>query len=396
MYKPIRAIAAAVFMLPLVASADEAPRPGDGPGAPGPATVPSVTANAPGAAEGAKPGEPARPPPWYSAVTVNGLVSGYYQARLDAAQDAPLTGRAFDAPLGFTLDQALLSASMAPGPVGFRLDLLFGNTNSVIDAISASAAGTTGPTVANHVLQAYAALKLGPAELNVGRFVTSASAEVVPVKDNWLYSRSLLFNLVPVTHTGARVTVPVTDTITVQGSVVDGWDAVTSPLPGKTGELQIAYSGPNATTLAITSYIGDNPTVWSGAPNTTGKLRTLVDAVAGTTVGPLGLSLNADWANEAADAWYGFSAMARYALPGDFLRVTGRGEYVRDCSGARFGTGKDTEVWEVTTGLSVPVASNAEIRAELRFDKATRALFTPASAPKDSQATATLAALAWF
>ena len=377
-------VALLLLSSPVVAFAQADP--GQGAATPQAATAPTVAATA-------RPAEPASPPPWYKAVTFSGSVDAYYQLRLDAAQDAALQQRAFDAPTGFTLGQALLSSALAPAPAGFRVDLDFGNTASVVDAVSAAAAGTGTPTIGYHVLQAYAALKLGPAQLDVGRFVTSAGAEVVPAKDDWLYSRSLLFNLIPITHTGARVTVPVTSTLTAQAAVVNGWDTVSTSYAGKTGEMQLAYAGPSSTTVALTSYVGPNPTLWSGAPNAAHDWRTLVDLVAGTALNQLALNLNLDWGNESGDNWYGASLMARYSLPGNHLRITGRGEYVRDDSGVRFGTGTGTDVWEATAGLSAPVASSAELRLEFRLDKASQNIFTPG---KDTQATATLAALAWF
>jgi len=366
--KTIRTLVAAAFLLPLAALAQT-------PAAP----------------------EPPKPPPWYSTVTLGGFVDAFYQARLDAAQDAPIAQRAFDAATGFNLGDAVLSANMPPAPAGFHVDLQFGNTATAIDNVAAFWAGTptATPTLAKHILQAYAALKLGKAELHVGRFVTASSAEVVPAKDNWLYSRSFLYNLVPVGHTGAHLVYPLSDTLSLRVGVCNGWDVVSTAFAGKTGEAQLAYSGPSNTTLAVTSYFGPNPALWSGAPNTASAWRTLVDVVAGTTVGPLGLLANLDWANEAADAWVGGSLAARYSLPGDVARVTVRGEYVKDYNGARFGTGIDTNAYEGTVGLSFPVGSNSELRVEGRYDKASKDAFNK-GVPTDRQITGTVAALAWF
>jgi putative OmpL-like beta-barrel porin-2 len=386
--KALRCCAAAALLLPLLALAQTATPPAV-PGSP-----PGAPATAPGTAPAA-PAEPAKPPPWYSTVTFSGFVDAYYQARLDAAQDAPLVARAFDYANGFNLGDAVLSAAMAPAPAGFRLDLNFGNTSTAIDAVSAAAAGASQPTWARYVLQAYGAFKLGPVELDAGRFVTLAGAEVVPAKDNWLYSRSLLFNLIPVTHTGARASLPVSGELTLRLGVSNGWDAVTSSYAGKTGEAQLAYAGPNNTTASVTAYIGENPTVWSGAANTKGVYRTFVDLVAGTTVGPLGLLANFDWATEDADAWWGAALAARWSFPGDAARVTVRGEFVKDYHGARFATGVDTEVYEGTAGLSVPVGGNSELRAEARWDHANQSIFNK-GAPTQDQVTGTLAALAWF
>ena len=347
------------------------------------------------AAPAAAPAEPPKPPPWYSTVTLSGLVDGYYQVRADAAQDAPLFLRAFDGSNGFDLGYAKLSAAMAPAPAGFRLDLGFGSAADAINAASAFSAGPKVSTTGHYVQQAYVAMKLGPAEVNVGRFSTSAGAEVIEAKDNWLYSRSLVFNLEPLTHTGVRVTMPLSEALSLTAGANNGWDVVNTSFAGKTGQLSLAWTGPSASTLAANVYIGENPTLWSGAANTKGDLRTFVDLVGGATVGPLGLLANFDWATEAADPWWGFSLAVRYALPADVARVTVRGEYVRDANGARVGTGTETELWEGTAGLSVPVGGNSELRVEARYDHANVQLFSNGS-PTDGQLTGTVAALAWF
>ena len=369
-------------------------------------TPPATQTPAPAApaAPAPAPSQPAKPA-WYNAVTFSGLVDAYYQLRFDAAQDALINQRAFDGDpvggAGFNLGYVKLSAAMAPSPVGFRLDLGFGPTADAIDraaffATAGNPRAAYQPTAAHYVQQAYAALKLGPVELNVGRFVTAAGAEVIEAKDNWLYSRSLLFNLVPITHTGVRAVVPITDTLSLTVGANNGWDAVKLNYPGKTAQASLAWTGPRSTTLAANLYIGNNPTTWAGLPNTNGNLRTLIDVVAGTTAGPLSFSANFDWATEAADPWFGFSGMVRYSLPGDFLRVTGRGEFVKDYNGVRFATGIDTEVFELTGGLALPVGSNAELRLEGRYDHADNDLAFTKGTPSNHQATGTLAALAWF
>ncbi|HEX8910675.1 MAG TPA: outer membrane beta-barrel protein [Anaeromyxobacteraceae bacterium] len=384
MSQALRLCASTALFVPLFALAQTAPAPAAAPAPAG--TTAAAAAPAP---------EAPKPPPWYSTITLNGFVDAYYQARFDAAQNAPLVARAFDYANGFNLGDAVLSAAMAPAPAGFRLDLQFGNTASAIDAVSAAAAGSPQPTWARYVLQAYVAMKLGPVELDAGRFVTLASAEVVPAKDNWLYSRSLVYGLVPVGHTGARATLPLSSELTLRLGVVNGWDAVTSGYSGKTGEAQLAYAGPSNTTASLTAYVGPNPTVWSGAPNAKGAYRTLIDAVAGTTVGPLGLLANFDWATEDADAWWGAALAARWSFPGDVARLTVRGEFVKDYHGARFATGVDTEVYEGTAGVSVPVGGNSELRGEVRWDHANQAVFNK-GAPTQDQVTGTVAALAWF
>jgi len=363
-------------------------------------TQPALAADAPADAQpaagaAAPAAEAPKPPPWYSTITFSGLVDAYYGLRLDAAQDAPVALRAFDGANGFNVGYAKLSVAMAPAPAGFRLDLGFGNAADAIDASSAFSAGKTGSTSAKYVQQAYAAMKLGPAEVNVGRFSTSAGAEVIEAKDDWLYTRSLVFFLEPLTHTGVRVTVPATESISVTAGVNNGWDVVSSGFSGKTGQLSATWTGPSSSTVAVNLYVGENPTLWSGAPNTAGQLRTFLDVVAGATVGPISLLGNFDWATEAADPWWAASLAARYPLPGDVARVSVRGEYARDDKGARFATGTETEVYEGTAGVAIPVGSNSELRVEARYDHANVALFA-AGTPSQDQVTGTVAALAWF
>jgi hypothetical protein len=305
-----------------------------------------------------------------------------------------VVGRAFDAPTGFVPGNVRLGFGMAPAPAGFRIDLGYGLTAGVIDSVSGGTATTPSPGV--FVQQGYAAMKLGPVEVNVGRFVTSAGAEVIDAKDNWLYSRSFTFNLEPLTHTGVRATLPLSETLSLTLGVNNGWDVVAPNYTGKTFQGTLAWTGPSSSTVALTAYVGNNPTLWSGAANTTGETRTFLDAVVGTTAGALDLSLNFDYGTENSLAYWSGSAMVRMHLPDDVARITGRFEYATDLDGARFSGGvKDATYWEGTLGLSVPVGASSELRFEGRYDKASEQLFKKPD-PTDSQLTALIAAVAWF
>ena len=113
----IRSCIATLLLTPLAALAQTTTPPAEpAPAAPAPAATP----------------ESAKPAPWYSTVTFGGTVDAYYLVRLDAAQDTPLTNRAFDTASGFNLGYAKVSAAMAPSPAGFRLDLGFGPAAGVI------------------------------------------------------------------------------------------------------------------------------------------------------------------------------------------------------------------------------------------------------------------------
>jgi len=365
----IRSFIAAVLLTPLAALAQTTP-----PAEPAPA-APAATL------------ESAKPSPWYSTVTFGGTVDAYYMVRFDAAQNTATGSRAFDAATGFNLGYAKLTAAMAPSPAGFRIDLGFGPTADIVTPASGASA--------KYVQQAYVALQLGPVELDLGRFVTSAGSEVIEAKDNWIYSRSLLFNLIPFTHVGAKATATVIPGLTATLGVNNGWDQIGGGQPAKTGQLSLAYAGPSSSIVAVNLYEGINPTTYTGDANTT-FYRTLVDVVAGASFGPLDVNANFDWSTEAADTWYGGALMARYHLLGDIARVSVRGEIVKDLNGVRFGSGTDTTVEEGTLSAALPVGSNAELRAEVRYDHADQDIFKKGDLGSNHQVTGTVAALAWF
>src|SRR5207247_11041539 len=76
-------------------------------------------------------------------------------------------------------------------------------------------------------------------QFDVGKFVTQHGAEVIEAKDNWNYSRSLLFALaIPYYHFGVRATYAFSDKFTLAGYLVNGWNNVVDNNTGKTLGVQ--------------------------------------------------------------------------------------------------------------------------------------------------------------
>src|SRR5262249_39416086 len=72
-------------------------------------------------------------------------------------------------------------------------------------------------------------------QLDFGKWVTSAGAEVIESYSNWNYSRSLLFALaIPYYHFGLRSAIPVGKHFTVGAQVVNGWNNLVDNNSGKT------------------------------------------------------------------------------------------------------------------------------------------------------------------
>jgi hypothetical protein len=233
-----------------------------------------------------------------------------------------------------------------------------------------------------------------PLTIDVGKFVTPAGAEVIESHANWNYSRSFLFGYaIPFTHTGIRLTAPVTSLLTLQVMLVNGWDLAIDNNAGKTLGVSATFAAPTGTTVILNILAGPEP------QGMTNPWRLLVDLVASQTVGRFALSFNLDYGHQDVFNWFGVAAYARTAIS-DKLNLSLRGELFSDRQGFRLGVmGGKVTVGEVTATAGIPMASNAEIRLEARGDVAGRPIFAfePGGMDlKKFQFTLTAAALVWF
>jgi hypothetical protein len=117
--------------------------------------------------------------------------------------------------------------------------------------------------------------------LDFGKFYTTAGAEVIEANKNWLYSRSILFNVIPLVHTGARANLKVSDQLSLQLSLVNGWNNDPDTNAWKT--VGLTPPSPSARISIIpTVYIGkEAPQAGASTP---GDARFLVDVVVPITV----------------------------------------------------------------------------------------------------------------
>ena len=148
--------------------------------------------------------------------------------------------------------------------------------------------------------QAYVSINpWGKLTVDVGKFVTSAGAEVIEAKDNWNYTRSTMFGYaIPYAHTGARLTAPINANITLQASLVNGWDVVPDNNRGKTLGLFALYAGgPMNLSAWGGTYFGPEQVK---VPGEDLENRMLVDVGVGIDPIPkLSLKLNMDYGADA-------------------------------------------------------------------------------------------------
>jgi putative OmpL-like beta-barrel porin-2 len=208
-----------------------------------------------------------------------------------------------------------------------------------------------------------------------GKFVTLLGAEVIEPWSNFNHSRSLLFSFaIPFTNTGALVTYPITDKLSVTGGPVLGWDEVASNNNGWTGMGNITYAMSDMVTAAANGIWGPQQN------NTTSNKRGVADFVA--TIKPtsaLTLLANYDWGQEQGAAigggtaiWQGFALVANYAFTDRFSGAL-RSEFFNDFNGAR--TGIKQRVYEWTASTKYLITQHLYLQGEFRQDYSNKNAF---------------------
>jgi hypothetical protein len=316
-------------------------------------------------------------------VAINGSVDSYFTLNLDQPQSyaSPTSGfeGAYSAEPGFNLNFAKLAGTLDAGVAGAKLEVGFGKQGFVAGDLL--------------VQQAYATLKLGPTTVDAGRFYTPAGFELFDAKDNWTYSKGLLFNFaVPTAHEGVRVALPLTEQITITGALANGSDLYTSDTgatksPYKTGIVSLTYTR-EASYGALNLFLSKDPV--------TGEDAFLGDLVLSQGFGPLSLALQGDYGTLGDFSWTGLGVWAKYAVTEAF-RIVGRAEWFQDEDGIHTGLAPAQSFTSFTAGVNYAVGTNVDIRAELRIDNADEDVYGPDPADlTGSMPTATVGAVAWF
>ena len=406
----LQTMAGTAMAIAMVAGAQTpAPPPATPDQAPAPATAPAATP--------AAPATPPAAPTWsVGPMDISGFVDGYYSLNFNRPASTDGLGDQInqlydfnDKTDQFELSAAKLTLNHDPDPVGAHVDFVYGRTNSLINAAPTN---STGGDQLSYLEQAFLSLKPPKAkgfEFDFGKFVTSAGAEVIEAKDNWNYSRSLLFvNAIPYWHFGGRTSIPVSKTETIGFQLVNGWNNVSKSNGGVTGVFTSAYVKPK--------YTWDfNYIIGPENANTSGGLRNLFDTtLLLTPPGKFNVYLNYDfgenntpvttYAGESETptttfvekTWQG-GAVAFHEQATGKTAYAGRYEYFTDPDG--FQTGTAQHLQEFTATYEYKWVEGLLTRVEYRGDFSNmKYFFTDANAnpTKTQQQTLTVAFIAFF
>jgi len=335
---------------------------------------------------------------------ISGFVDGYYSYNFNTP-DSSFNGQVNDLynfndkTDQFNLSAAKLTLNHDPDPVGAHVDLIFGRTNTLINAAPTN---SSSADQLNYIEQAFLSLKPPKAkgfELDFGKFVTSAGAEVIEAKDNWNYTRSLLFvNAIPYWHFGARTSIPTSKTNTIGVQVVNGWNNVSKSNGGATVGLTEA--------LVKTKYTW-NLNYYGGPenPGTTTGMRNLIDSTLLLTPNAkFNAYINYDYGQnrDAKSAqgdtklnhWQGV-AFAAHGICSATQSLSGRYEYFKDYQGFMTGTAQNLQ--EFTGTYEYKWVEGLLSRVEYRYDWSNKNSFHKNTATMvDSQSTITMSFIAFF
>jgi Putative beta-barrel porin-2, OmpL-like. bbp2 len=399
----LQTVAGTAMAFALLAGAQTPAPPAPAPAAT-PAAGPAATAAPAADQTAAAPAAPAAPTWSVGPMDISGFIDGYYSLNFNR----PTVGangeindlyNFNDKTDQFNLSAAKLTLNHDPDPIGAHVDFIYGRTNNLINAAPTN---SSSADQLNYIEQAFLSLKPPKAkgfELDFGKFVTSAGAEVIEAKDNWNYSRSLLFvNAIPYWHFGARTSIPVSKTDTIGFQLVNGWNNVSKNNGGITGAFTNALTKPKYT-WSFNDYIG------SENNNTAYGVRNLIDTtLLLTPPGKFNAYLNYDFGsnmdaiedqgNNKLNTWQG-GAVAFHEQETAKSAFSGRYEYFTDPQG--FQTGTKQNVQEVTGTYEYKWVEGLLTRFEYRGDFSSAASFhKDATQMVKQQQTITIAFIAFF
>lgn len=342
-----------------------------------------ASSQAPSGEEAARAEAPA--PRWYERLAVNGFVSASWGHGFNRPASGENELRCFDGENGSVqLDVASLvvrKEALERGEAGFRLDALAGATYPEVTAADGLFRDPeTGEAGDFDLLQAFVTW-VAPVgrglTIDVGKFLTRAGWEVVDGFEGWNAnaSRSLQFTLSePTTHTGLRAGYPLSEALSAELLLVNGWDDAKDRNGRKTigAGLDVAPGG--GWSLSATLLHGPE------REENDADDRTLLVVSAGWEPGgPFGGAACLEVGREeglapdgGAAGWWSLAGYVTWDAAPSF-RLALRAELFDDRDAARTGTAQ--RLAELTLTPSVTLGTGLVLRADLRVDLSDQPVF---------------------
>ena len=245
-----------------------------------------------------------------------------------------------------------------------------------------------------HILQAYGSALVGSKlQIDLGKFVSPLGAEVIRARDDWNYTRSLLFVLaIPYYHVGLRASLPVDDKVSLAGWLVNGWNNSTENNSGKS----VGFGGTVKPTASLTWVA--NVMYGPEQPNNDHDKRLVVDTTLTWTATPkLSLMANYDYGQDTYSgvgvSWQGLAVYGRFQAT-SWWALVGRYEWLNDDDAFMTGTPQKLQELTITSEQKVgPLITRLEYR---RDHSSTDFFQTDGGTPSPSQNTFVFGAIVNF
>jgi len=316
---------------------------------------------------------PVAPPPasFFAQTEIAGFVDAYLGYHFNRPASGLAQLRNFDVRHNsFSLNLAELSLEKKPtadSRGGFRIDLDYGHQAAMVNA-----ADPAGSALEN-VGQAYASyLAPNGLQLDFGKFYSPVGFESIKTRDNWNYSRSLVYALAePYYHAGLRANYTVNDRVAIAGFLVNGWNNVLDNNSAKTIGGQITLT-PSSTVTFVETYMGGPEQT-----DNTGDWRHISDTIVTWAAHPaVTLAANYDYGRDtvagAAVTCQGIAGYVRYH-PSGWFALTPRLEYYNDNDAVS--TGVSQTLTDLTVTSEFRDEHGLSLRVEYRRDMSNRTFF---------------------
>jgi hypothetical protein len=298
----------------------------------------------------------------------------------------------------FSLNLIELGIVRSPAPekrLGYDFALGFGNAMNVVNGTDPG-----GGNFAQYLKEAYISYLASAGngiQIDVGKFPTPATAEVMESSSNWNYSRSFSYNYAtPYYLFGMRATYRFKDAYSLTGLLVNGWNnIVDSYSSGKTIGLSLDWAASPKFSVSET-WLGGRGAI----PIDTGQRNVLYTVVRFMPIDKLSLMAGVDYGRSGGINgaqhlmhWAALAGYARYQLNPRYA-FAARYEYYNDRDGITT-CGACTvltpqHLGEVTATLERRIQQHLLTRLEFRRDWSDEPIFFRADTPIRNQSTVTL------
>ena len=366
----------------------------------------------PAAGQPAQPAAPATASPAQTApsgplghLSFGATFEGYYQFNWNRPPDRVMPLRAYDTRSNvFSIQQTAIVIESAPSVAdgrrfGARVDLQFGQAT---ETVQGNGANEPRPDAYRHLWQAYGTyvFPVGRGlQADFGKFASNLGYETNYAKDNNHFSRAYLFNFLPFYHMGVRLTLPVSDKVTLMYALTNGIQQTEDFNTFKSSHVT-AIIKPVSSLAWTTSYYAGREQPDGGLPDGPDGVFRVIDSYVTYTASPkLTLGVDANYVtNEVRKAdesisLQGTGAYARYQVSAP-AAVSLRYERLDD--EGLFG-GIEQVLQEFTATFEHKFADGFLARAEFRRDWSNAQFFPgPRSGELRTRQNTALVGLVWW